>query len=330
MASAGPNICGTGADDSGNGTTAWSNPGNITANDASNASVTLSPYQASHWLKATNLGFAIPADATVGGITVELWASASSNAAIADTSARIVKGGVVVGASKSSGISTLSIAGDLWTYGGASDLWGVSWLGSDINAADFGFVWAVTNSSVGAETAYVDYIRITVEYTVGDFDPQVVSSIQEIVIRGAPRWRAHSRALDHFPDTVTETPDNEPSVVRSVPRRYPFIVARSRVFGAADDFVEESTPEWYSSVIHARSIGHVAPRRRSHAVLLAAPEGQASVCCCPFGAIVVARRFATASIVAVDVTPRPITFSSATIVQSTFATAILIENNCAC
>lgn len=68
----GPNIAGTGAD-GGGVNTPWTNPGNITASDAVFAVASL-PGAATHSneLLATNFGFAIPLNATILGITVEI------------------------------------------------------------------------------------------------------------------------------------------------------------------------------------------------------------------------------------------------------------------
>lgn len=69
----GPNGTGTGADDASVGTITWSNPGNITASDNTYATnLTGCITSVSHYLKATNFGFSVPAGATITGITVEI------------------------------------------------------------------------------------------------------------------------------------------------------------------------------------------------------------------------------------------------------------------
>jgi len=64
----GPNYPAVGSNNSDSGITAWSNPGNISANDASYAS--FSSGANSQYLRARDYGFAIPTDATIKGIQV--------------------------------------------------------------------------------------------------------------------------------------------------------------------------------------------------------------------------------------------------------------------
>lgn len=72
MSVSGPTICGTGAD--GGGAAPWSNPGNITLNDGSFASVVLTGIgTTSNELVATNFGFAIPNGAVVSSVQVDVF-----------------------------------------------------------------------------------------------------------------------------------------------------------------------------------------------------------------------------------------------------------------
>ena len=52
-------------------------------------------------------------------------------------------------------------------YGSTSDLWGTTWTAADINNSDFGV--ALAANSTNARIAYVDYMQITVTYTVNEF-----------------------------------------------------------------------------------------------------------------------------------------------------------------
>jgi len=81
---------------------------------------------------------------------------------VADNIVKLVKGGSVVGDSK-------SVAGDwpvdpAWKgYGGPTDLWGTTLTPSDVNAANFGVVLSAT---VGTDAvAYVDAVRLKVYYS---------------------------------------------------------------------------------------------------------------------------------------------------------------------
>jgi hypothetical protein len=53
------------------------------------------------------------------------------------------------------------------SYGNATDLWGSTWTPADINNAGFGAVLSVFNTrSLGAATATVNFMQITVTYTI--------------------------------------------------------------------------------------------------------------------------------------------------------------------
>lgn len=166
MSDTGAVSCGTGADDSGVGSVAWSLPENITALDFEAATIISSTSSViSHYLKATNFGFTIPAGATIDGIVVEWNRSSllSSSRRGTDYRSRIVKGGSI-------GATDKSVAG-FWpstpayqSYGGASDLWGETWTYTDINDSTFGAVIAAIGESTGLRVG-IDHCRITVYYT---------------------------------------------------------------------------------------------------------------------------------------------------------------------
>ncbi len=166
MASQGPNFPDIGVSDNANGgTIAWSNPGNIAADDGSVAAAAMTSGATSEHLKGTDFDFAIPAGATIDGIVLEIERRGQATDRISDVDVKLVKGGAVVGDNKA--------AGSFWTttltyqsYGGASDLWGTTWTESDVNALGFGAVMSCTSTG-GSSGAQVDAFRITVHYTEG-------------------------------------------------------------------------------------------------------------------------------------------------------------------
>ena len=168
-ASSGPNLSGTGVD--GGGTdTAWANPGNIKADDTAYASATLASSTAkSNYLWATNFGFTIPTDASISGITVTYgkYSSGTGNR-IEDDSILIIQDGVILGTDHkvTGNWPTGSVTSSV--YGSTSDLWGVSttWTPALINQSNFGVAMRVKNRSTSSRTGYVDYVTISVEYTL--------------------------------------------------------------------------------------------------------------------------------------------------------------------
>jgi LPXTG-motif cell wall-anchored protein len=176
---------GTGADGGGSGSS-WSNTGNITTDDTSYATLSISNNGNSHYLNATNYGFSIPTGATINGIQVSIMRQSSSNSggsSINDDVVQLIKGGTRVGTDKGTSTdwpTTMSVAG----YGSASDLWSTTWTPADINASNFGVALSGHNQSfTSSRTASVDYMQITVTYTAAapaDTTPPTVTINQAV------------------------------------------------------------------------------------------------------------------------------------------------------
>ncbi len=157
------------ADDATVGTVVWNNPDNAKTSDDSRADSVLGFETVSHYLKATNFGFAIPTGATIKGIVVEVEKRSSGDPAyLIDNSAKIVKDGVISGDEKANPNTwPISTNESYVSYGSSADLWGETWTPADINDTTFGFVISATNPLVGnpLRRADIDHIRITVYYT---------------------------------------------------------------------------------------------------------------------------------------------------------------------
>lgn len=166
---AGPNNPSSGTNQAGIGTEVWQSPDNITLAGSPYATATLyHEHLQSNYLQGTNYNFAIPPDATITGIEVEInRKSDSRNPNVVDTEVRLVKGGQIAGDNRAlpdDWPTTLTVA----TYGGPTDLWGLSWLPADINSIDFGVVLAAhrDNNGNNQRQALVDSMQITVYYEV--------------------------------------------------------------------------------------------------------------------------------------------------------------------
>ena len=101
----------------------------------------------------------IPSGATINGITISV--EVSSNSFGVSPQIRVYNG---------TSYST-SVAANTWpsgkgvsvhTYGGASDLWGLSWTPTTAAGISFDYLFAAMTSGRGV---YFDYITITVTYT---------------------------------------------------------------------------------------------------------------------------------------------------------------------
>ena len=172
MSSQGPLGPGGATSLTGIGTVAWTSPGNVTVLDGNCASAFLGGGLTSNWLFAANFGFTIPANSTINGITVTWWKMGTTAFITVDAGVRIVKGGVIGSHDESSVTSWPYPSVSPTTYGGASDLWGQTWTATDINSNSFGA--AIAAISGGA--AEVDYVTITVTYTVGVGGPAMAAT----------------------------------------------------------------------------------------------------------------------------------------------------------
>lgn len=149
---------GTGENNAGIGATAWTSPGNIVGDEATNASCNAAA--SSQYLVARNFGFALPPQARILGITVRIEAAESStgsetlNAQLQDAA------GTLVGSSKTASIN--GTAPVVYTYGAANDPWGAVLTPDIINNANFGVrFWFTT-----AHNMTVDFVTVAVDYAL--------------------------------------------------------------------------------------------------------------------------------------------------------------------
>ncbi len=124
--------------------------------------------QISYYLRCTNFGFNIPTGAIIKGIKVTMNKDTIQGANLMkDYSVKIVKNGAY-------GTTDKAITDTYWPmeasnvyYGSSTDLWGEEWTAEEINYDNFGVAIAVQNiGGTGEEEAHIDYLEITVYYTI--------------------------------------------------------------------------------------------------------------------------------------------------------------------
>lgn len=168
MADTGWVTVGTGANNADAGNTAWSNTGNITtATDSAYAQATSIPKSTgtSQYLHGTNLGLSIPAGSTIDGIEA-LVRHYNSGSFQYDHTVQLIIGGSRSGSNKASGTVWASNTIENFTYGGASDLWGLTPTRGDVVASNFGLSFRMSNQiALGTSTPRVYYIQMKVHYT---------------------------------------------------------------------------------------------------------------------------------------------------------------------
>ena len=162
---ASPTAC---ASVAGIGTVAWTNPGNAVSSNNSYATASVDG-TTTNYLQCTGYNFAIPAGATINGITVniERKSSSTNNGGSADAAMRLVKAGTIGATDRTTG-TTYTTSDVIEAHGSAADLWGTTWTVADINNANFGAAFAATKASSGgaAHTVSVDHIQIVVDYSL--------------------------------------------------------------------------------------------------------------------------------------------------------------------
>lgn len=177
MASQGPRFAGTGATLANAGTSensdAWVNPGNISADDGSEATITAATYDSpdiSELLVVSNFGFSIPEGSAIDGIVVEIERRNSAGAA-SDNRVQLARGTTfasLVGTNKADLPTDWPTATAVATYGSATDTWSAGLTYADVNSSSFAVMLSVQADAANTDIQ-VDFIRVTVHYTEPTF-----------------------------------------------------------------------------------------------------------------------------------------------------------------
>ena len=169
MPSSGPNLpTANFTNDTGIGSQAWnaSYYANLKAIDGTAASTnSMNQNVISNYAKSDSFGFSIASDKTIVGIEVTLTRRASATSSIVDASVKLVKGGTISGADKANTRTYWPTSQTAVTYGSPTDLWGLTWTPSDINATNFGVAFACKNLASNGKYGYPDGIQIKVYYS---------------------------------------------------------------------------------------------------------------------------------------------------------------------
>lgn len=310
---------------------AWSSPGNITADDAFVAQCTIPAGDESDYLLAQSFGFAIPSGATVDGIEVLVKRYGMGTCEdflvrlLDDTGAQVGDNQAVIG------VAWPGMMGNAG-YGGPLDDWSTGLTWDQVNDSQFGV--AIQATSAAGATALVGYVEITVYYSGGAADdfPRV---IQSQTSRQPLRPRFPFVLLDLGTEVIEAVSAWEPVIVSAGPRREGppqrsrVILTDEKLAGAGT--LPDTTPGQLPEVI----VAIMRPRERARVATwlsIVIDAGSGEVCLCPFGATVVASRFATASLVSTIFAPAVGQRASYTadVVSDRFATAVLVSHVCSC
>jgi len=163
---AGPNLPGTASTEAFGGTSDWTDPNNILADDGIPTQVA-NGNGTTYLLKATNFGFSIPAGSTINGITGTWEASVTIGVSWRNVDQHAIKAGVV-GGTPDGGANQqdLTTSYAVYTAGGTTDNWNTTWTVSDVNNSGFGFGISCENAN-DPDDLSVDYMKLAVDYTEG-------------------------------------------------------------------------------------------------------------------------------------------------------------------
>ncbi|HEX8014007.1 MAG TPA: hypothetical protein VF465_02125, partial [Flavobacterium sp.] len=159
--------------------TAWTNPTSVYANDNSYARVTLNS-ATSAAIRATGYDFsAIPNNATITNVEVIIGRYASNTFSIRDVTLNLIVGGSIAGASNlANTAASWGTSESAVSYSDSPGNWGYGSLTvAQVKASTFGVSFSVREYNGNSRTAYVDYINLSVTYTIpGSLDWYTVSS----------------------------------------------------------------------------------------------------------------------------------------------------------
>ncbi len=182
------------------GTVAWTAPGNAISSNNVYATAGLVGGVTSNYLNCTGFNFsAIPAGATITGITVSVERKASRTTRIRDAYVYLIKGGVISTALNGATANSYTTTDVVEAHGGAGNLWGTTWIPADVAAANFGVAFASINYSTWptVRTASVDHISVKVDYTSATLHhvsinaPAIAMSLTEAPVAIAPHTSTH-------------------------------------------------------------------------------------------------------------------------------------------
>lgn len=211
------------------GALTWANPTRITANDGNAATVTLPIGTASsHYLKATNFGFAIPTGATILGVQVLINGKRSvSQPSVGRV--YLYKGSVQAASVKFFGshVATSNFgvgAFSTLTFGDSTDMWEATVLTpADVNASTFGVALKMTAGQLDGTPSTadclvsVDYITMTVYYSGGIAIGATVAGSVTLSLGRIYTYAFRNPITGHVGDIAPLSASTGPQSARNIP-----------------------------------------------------------------------------------------------------------------
>ena len=140
------------------GSTAWTNPGNIVSDNATDTTSAVP----TDYLVCSAFGFTVPASATILGVTVRVEAGEQGSGA-SNYIPQLISAATptLIGSAKSA-VGVTGATKAITTNGGATDVWSATLTPAIVNDAGFGVaIWSTDTTN----TLELDYVTIEIEYT---------------------------------------------------------------------------------------------------------------------------------------------------------------------
>jgi hypothetical protein len=149
----------------------WVNTDAVASLDNQFSSAVLVPYLNcyqdqcywSRYLDCHNFGFTIPATAIIRGIQMDMTGFCDMNSSVKDYEVYLRRNNLPTGTNMASP-EFWSTDNKTTSYGGSSELWGLTWNALNIDSAEFGVFIKVKNYATHNSTINIDKIKITVTY----------------------------------------------------------------------------------------------------------------------------------------------------------------------
>ena len=152
------------------GDVAWSNLGNITADDGSFVTASVASSGNTQSLYVSNFGFNIPGDARIDGIEIRVDGGTDAGGpgqVFEDQNVQIVVNGDETGIDRRNEAVDWDSTHHEETYGSATERFGIALRPETVNRSDFGVMLRWERNGVDSRTAQIDYVSINVHYTPG-------------------------------------------------------------------------------------------------------------------------------------------------------------------
>ena len=152
--------------DDSSGESAWSNPGNVTAQDSSYATASLAPQSGSdetNFLRCTDFTFANPRKALIVGVKTLVVAKTTVGGGETFQDVRLIQGGSIVGTNRAHD-SLIGTSESQFEFGGMVDTWGLSLDAAAVGQGAFGVAIQVHSTSGSFPVISIDAVRMQLFY----------------------------------------------------------------------------------------------------------------------------------------------------------------------